>query len=68
MRPQCIAKPEQLKQLTETLQNYCREAHIEPGTPEYGSAGRLIMSLYESGISSRQELEHAMRFNSILTH
>ena len=68
MLPKGIAHPRQLAVLTKVLEDYCREAHIEAATPEFGHAGRLVWSLYESGISKPKELEHALRLNSILIH
>ena len=56
-----VAYPEQLRVLTKALQQYCRLAHIQAGTPAYDDAGRLIMVLFESGISSPEELARALR-------
>jgi len=56
-----IAYPKQLAMLTEALQDYCREAGIEPGTPAYEDAGCLVMSLFQDGISTAEELADALR-------
>jgi hypothetical protein len=66
MLPHGIARPAQLTILTKALEDYCHEAQIDPATREYAYAGRLIWSLYEGGISSPEELEHALRANSVL--
>jgi hypothetical protein len=56
-----IAYPEQLTILANALQEYCRLAHIQPGTSEHHDAGRLIWVLFESGISDPGELARALR-------
>jgi len=56
-----IVHPEQLTILTKALQEYCRLAQIQPDTPDYDDAGRLIMVLFESGISDPDELARALR-------
>ena len=61
MSNQGIAHPEDLSILTKALQECCRLACIEPGTTAYEDAGRLIMVLFESGISDPDELARALR-------
>jgi hypothetical protein len=61
MLPRGVADIEQLSVMAEALQQYCRLAHIQPGTPAYDDAGRLIVVLFESGISSPEELARALR-------
>jgi hypothetical protein len=61
MLSQGIANPQQLKVLTTALQDYCRVAHIEPGTPAYDNAGHQIMTLYDCGIFPAEELVKALR-------
>jgi hypothetical protein len=56
-----IAHPKQLAMLTKALQDYCREAGIEPGTPAYEDAGCLVMSLFQDGVSTAEELADALR-------
>jgi hypothetical protein len=43
------------------LQQYCRLAQIQPGTPDFHDAGRLIMVLFESRISDPDELARALQ-------
>lgn len=64
MSAQGIANPAQLKVLTKALQDYCRAAHIEPGTPAYDEAGHQIMSLYGCGKFSAEELVKVLRLNN----
>jgi hypothetical protein len=61
MLPRDGANPEQLRVLTKALQQYCRLAHIQADTQAYDDASRLIMVLFESGISSPEELARALR-------
>ena len=55
-----IAHPEELALLTAALEAYCRKAAIEPGSSSYEDAARLIMSLFNRGASSAEELAAAM--------
>ena len=55
-----IAQPEQLTVLTKALGVYCHAAEIEPGTREYEDAGRLVMSLFNNGVTSAEELAAAL--------
>ena len=66
MPPHGIARPEQLNILTKALENYCSAAHIERGTPAHTDAGRQIMSLYERGVYSGEELVKALRSNNLV--
>jgi hypothetical protein len=61
MRFDGIVHREQLTILSKALQEYCPLAQIRPGTPDYDDAGRLIMVLFESGISDPDELARALR-------
>lgn len=56
-----IAYPEQLAVLTDALQRHCREFSIEPDTPAYRDAGRLAIILFESGITTSEDLVTALR-------
>ena len=56
-----IAHPEQLAILTAAFQEYCQAAHIEPGTPAYEDASRLVMILFGVGISDAAELARLLR-------
>jgi hypothetical protein len=47
-----IAYPEQLTVLTATLNGFCRERGIMPGTPEYEAVAREIMSLFQNGFDT----------------
>ena len=42
-----IAYPDQLTVLTTALEDYCRTNHIEPGSPAFEDAARLIMQLFQ---------------------
>jgi hypothetical protein len=63
MLPHGIAYPDQLAILTKALTDYCHQAHIEPGTQEYHHAGHMVWRLFESGVETREELEHGLRLN-----
>ena len=51
-----FADPEQLKILTSVLDDYCHANCIEEWAPERAAAGRLILSLFEQGWQSHEEL------------
>jgi hypothetical protein len=53
--------PEQLAALTKTFQEYCREARVEAGTPEYRDAGHFLIFLYQHGILDQDKLARALR-------
>lgn len=55
-----IANPAQLKILTAALEKYCRNKSIELGTPEHEEAGRLVMSLFNSGALTPEQLGTAL--------
>jgi hypothetical protein len=55
-----VINPEQLSVLTKALQDYCRDVHIEPSTAAYNDAGRLALLLFESGITTADELTIAL--------
>ena len=63
MLPHGIAHPEQLTALTKALEDYCREARIEPGTQEYDHARHMVWMLFESGVETPEELLHGLRLN-----
>ena len=42
-----ITYPDQLTVLTTALEDYCRTNHIEPGSPAFEDAARLIMQLFQ---------------------
>jgi hypothetical protein len=51
-----FADPEQLKILTSVLDDYCREHGIDDHSPERAAVGRLLVSLFEQGRQSREDL------------
>ncbi|HTV69510.1 MAG TPA: hypothetical protein VMF90_13330 [Rhizobiaceae bacterium] len=51
-----VAYPEQLTVLTSTLNGYCRERGITPGTPDYEAVAREIMSLFQNGFDSEDTI------------
>ena len=63
MLPHGIAYPDQLAILTKALTDYCHQAHIEPGTQEYHHAGHMVWRLFESGISTPEELDRGLRLH-----
>jgi hypothetical protein len=63
MLPNGIANPRQLTILTKALADYCHEAHIESGTQEYDHASHLVWRLFESGISTPEELDRGLRLH-----
>ena len=58
MLPHGIAHPKQLTILTKALEDYCSAAHAD--------AGQKIMSLYERGVYSGEELVKALRSNNLV--
>ena len=60
MLPHGIAHPEQLTALTKALEDYCREARIEPGTQEYDHARHMVWMLFESGVETPEGLRHGL--------
>jgi hypothetical protein len=44
-----IADSEERSILTTAFQEYCREHKLDPGSPEYEDARRLMVLLYERG-------------------
>ena len=63
MLPHGIAYPKQLTTLTKALEDYCREACIEPGTQEYDHARHVVWMLFESGVKTPEELGNGLRLN-----
>ena len=55
-----IAYPDQLTVLTTALEDYCRSNHVEPGTPAYEDAARLIMQLFNNGAFTPAEISAAL--------
>jgi len=55
-----IAYPDQLTVLTTALKDYCRTNHIEPGTPAFEDAARLIMQLFNNGAITPAEISAAL--------
>lgn len=42
-----IADPKERGILTTALDEYCRENHVDPGSPEYEDARQLMVLLFE---------------------
>lgn len=59
-----IASPDQLKVLTDTLDNYCELEGIEPFTQAHEDAAALVMNLFNSGILVAKDIETALRQRS----
>jgi hypothetical protein len=57
-----IADSEQLTSLAAVLDDYCREACIEPSTSEYDWVAGIIMALFNNGIGTADELKAALHF------
>lgn len=60
-----IAPPEQLTVLAGALEDYCRTQRIEPETPDYFDAGRLVMQLFNTGAMTPEEITLALRANPV---
>ena len=55
-----IVDPEQLTILTTVLDEYCREAGIDRETPEHDQMARLVITLFNNGNSTLDELRGAL--------
>jgi hypothetical protein len=55
-----IFDPEQLAMLSEVLDDYCTECGIERASPDHEYAGYRLMSLFESGSRTAEELKSAL--------
>jgi len=51
-----VVHREDLRLLTEALERYCQTAQIVPDTPEYQDAGDRIVALFQSGVSTVDEI------------
>jgi hypothetical protein len=56
----CSASPDQLAVLRQIFKDRCRAAGIEAGHREYDSLALRIMSLFESGVQTAEELNAAL--------
>jgi hypothetical protein len=56
-----IASPDQLRVLTQALQDFCRAERIEPDSPDYDDAAYMIMQLFCSGVASPEEISDALK-------
>jgi hypothetical protein len=61
MSPRGMANPRELNLLSQTLEQFCQEFGIERGTPEHEDAGRRLMALFVSGVSTPADLERLLR-------
>jgi len=55
-----IIHPEQLTMLTEALDDYCRQARINPGSPEFDIAASRIIALFANGVQTAEALLAAL--------
>jgi hypothetical protein len=60
MRFNGIASPEQLALLHQIFDDCCRAAGIKPGDPDREILALRIMSLFESGLQTSEELMAAL--------
>ncbi|WP_149762216.1 hypothetical protein [Neomesorhizobium albiziae] len=60
MRFNGSASPEQLVILHQIFNDRCRDAGIQPGDPAHENLAYRIMSLFESGIQTADELVAAL--------
>jgi hypothetical protein len=51
-----IVNPKQLAILTRALDDYCEANRIAANSPDRSDAGKMIMTLYEQGWRTRDEL------------
>ena len=54
------ADPAQLKLLSQALSEYCRANGIRKKTPSYNKAAEFVVFLFQSGVSSVEELSRAL--------
>jgi len=55
-----IVDSKQLAALTDVLDDICRQAGLEPGSPECDDAASFIMRLYWAGHRTAEDLKAAM--------
>jgi hypothetical protein len=55
-----LVDPEQLEVMSKVLNDHCASCGVEPSTPEYESAGYLVMSLFINGAQTVEELKAAL--------
>ncbi|SFK81372.1 hypothetical protein SAMN04488498_113110 [Mesorhizobium albiziae] len=60
MRINGSASPEQLAILHQIFNERCRAAGIGPGQPDHETLALRIMSLFESGVQTAEELKDAL--------
>jgi hypothetical protein len=56
-----IMEPEELAILATALKELCRLVEIEPGTPAYEEAARVLMFLYINGATTIDDLEAGVK-------
>ncbi len=56
MRPQIYANSVQMKMMAKVIEDHCREHGIAPNTLKRGNIARVVISLFEHGAESAEEL------------